>query len=125
MTATPMISPTRAKAMLDSLTANFNSLFINIYTGALEATCGTATSGTQLAAPQFGATAFGASVDGVSTGIMTATANAITSDTNATAIVTPADGPSFGMAPAGTWIWMSFRPNAFDSTPSCWAWERT
>jgi hypothetical protein len=81
--ATPMISPARAKAMLDNLTANFNSQFINIYTGALEANCGTATSGTQLGAPQFGATAFPASVDGGSTGIMTATANAITSDTNA------------------------------------------
>ena len=79
MAANPMISPTRAKAMLDNLTGNFNSLYINIYTGALEATCGTSTSGTQLAALQFGATAFGASVDGASTGIMTATANAITS----------------------------------------------
>lgn len=85
MAATPMISPARAKAMLDNLTGNFNSLFINIYTGALEATCGTATSGTQLAGLQFGATAFPASVDGASTGIMTATANAITADTNADA----------------------------------------
>ena len=83
MAANPMISPTRAKAMLDNLTGNFNSLYINIYTGALEATCGTSTSGTQLAALQFGGTAFGASVDGASTGIMTATANAITPDTNA------------------------------------------
>ena len=28
-------------------------------------------------------------------------------DTIAVAIVTPADGPSLGMAPAGTWMWMS------------------
>lgn len=83
MTATPMISPTAAKAGLDAIAALFDSLYINIYTGALEATCGTSTSGTQLAAPKFGATAFGASTDGVSTGIMTATANAIASDTNA------------------------------------------
>lgn len=83
MTATPMISPARAKAMLDNLTGNFNSYFINIYTGSLPSNCGASESGTKLAAPQFGSTAFGASVDGSSTGIMTATANAITSDTNA------------------------------------------
>lgn len=85
MATNPMISPARAKAMLDNLTGNFNSYFINIYTGAIPASCGASEAGTQLAAPQFGATAFGASVDGVSTGIMTATANAITSDTNADA----------------------------------------
>ena len=83
MAATPMISPTAAKAGLDAIAAKFNSLYINIYTGALESNCGTATSGTKLAAPQFGATAFGASTDGGSTGIMTATANAITSDASA------------------------------------------
>ena len=83
MTANPMISPTRAKAMLDNLTADFDSYYIGIYTGAIPANCGTANSGTHLASPQFGATAFGASVDGASTGIMTATANAVTSDTNA------------------------------------------
>ena len=83
MAATPMISPTAAKAGLDAIAAKFNSLYINIYTGALESNCGTATSGTKLAAPQFGSTAFGASTDGSSTGIMTATANAITSDTSA------------------------------------------
>ena len=83
MTATPMISPTRAKAMLDNLSANFNSYYIGIYTGSIPSNCGTANSGTHLASPQFGATAFGSSVDGASTGIMTATANTITSDTNA------------------------------------------
>ena len=31
MAANPMISPTRAKAMLDNLTGNFNSLYINIF----------------------------------------------------------------------------------------------
>lgn len=85
MATNPMISPTRAKAMLDNLTGNFNSQFINIYSGSIPANCGTARSGTRLAAPQFGVTAFAASVDGVSTGIMTATANAITSDTSAAA----------------------------------------
>ncbi len=28
-------------------------------------------------------------------------------ETRAVAIVTPAEGPSLGMAPAGTWMWMS------------------
>jgi hypothetical protein len=85
MTATPMISPTVAKAGLDAITALFNNDYINIYTGALPASCGASEAGTQLAAPRFGATAFGASVDGATTGIMTATANAIASDTNADA----------------------------------------
>ena len=83
MATSPMISPTRAKAMLDNLSGNFNSYYIGIYTGAIPSNCGTANSGTHLASPQFGGTAFGASTDGTSTGIMTATANAITSDTNA------------------------------------------
>src|SRR6478752_4876041 len=45
-------------------------------------------------------------------------------DTSAVTMVTPADGPSLGTAPAGTctWIW---RSNAFGSTPSCSAWART
>ncbi len=33
------------------------------------------------------------------------------SDTSAVAIVTPALGPSFGVAPAGTWMWMSWVAN--------------
>ena len=28
-------------------------------------------------------------------------------DASAVTIVTPADGPSFGIAPAGTWMWIS------------------
>lgn len=83
MSATPMISPVAAKAGLDAIAAGFNSYFINIYTGSLPSNCGASESGTKLAAMQFGSTAFGASTDGTSTGIMTATANAITSDTNA------------------------------------------
>ena len=31
----------------------------------------------------------------------------VTSEQMAVAIVTPALGPSLGMAPAGTWMWMS------------------
>lgn len=85
MATSPMISPTAAKAGLDAITAGFNSYFIVIYTGAIPASCGASEVGTKLAALQFGSTAFGASVDGSSTGIMTATANAITSDTSAAA----------------------------------------
>lgn len=83
MSATPMISMTRARAMLDNLCGNFNSQFIGIYTGAIPSNVGTANTGTHLASPQFGATAFPASADGGSNGLATATANAITSDTNA------------------------------------------
>ncbi|MNI23927.1 hypothetical protein D3C73_775300 [compost metagenome] len=31
----------------------------------------------------------------------------VNSDVSAVSIVIPAEGPSFGIAPAGTWIWMS------------------
>ena len=34
-----------------------------------------------------------------------------TSDRSDVNMVTPADGPSFGIAPAGTWMWKSFRSN--------------
>ena len=69
--------------MLDNLSGNFNSYYIGIYTGSIPSNCGTANSGTHLASPQFGGTAFGSSTDGSSTGIMTAPANAVSSDTNA------------------------------------------
>src|SRR5215475_861862 len=39
--------------------------------------------------------------------ILRCTALPVSSDRIAVAIVTPADGPSFGMAPSGTWTWMS------------------
>jgi hypothetical protein len=83
LSTNPMISMARARAALDNLTGNFNSLFIGIYTGAIPSNCGTANTGTHLASPQFGGTAFGASTDPGSTGLATATANAVTSDTNA------------------------------------------
>lgn len=83
MSATPMISPAAAKAGLNAITALLNSYYILIVSGSLPASCGASDSGTILAKPQFGATAFGAAVDGATTGIMTATANAISSDTNA------------------------------------------
>src|SRR3989449_236202 len=44
-------------------------------------------------------------------------------ETSAVAIVTPADGPSFGMAPAGTCMWMSVFANASSGMPSWSAWD--
>jgi len=35
----------------------------------------------------------------------------VKSEAIAVSTVTPADGPSFGCAPAGTWMWMSFLSN--------------
>ena len=83
MSTNPMISITAAKDGLNAITALFNSYYIVIASGSIPADCGASDSGTKLAAPQFGATAFGSATDGVTTGIMTSTANSITSDTNA------------------------------------------
>lgn len=84
MAATPMISMAAAQAALNAVTALLNSGFINIYTGSLPATAETSASGTLLSsACAFGATAFGAATDPGSTGLATATANSIASDTNA------------------------------------------
>ncbi|CAB4132027.1 hypothetical protein UFOVP134_4 [uncultured Caudovirales phage] len=83
MSTNPMISPTAAKDMLNTLGALFNSYYIVIASGSLPANCGASDSGTVLAKPQFGSTAFGSASDGSTTGIMTITANTITSDTNA------------------------------------------
>ena len=38
-------------------------------------------------------------------------------ETMAVAMATPADGPSFGVAPSGTWTWMSRRSNIGGSMP--------
>ncbi len=81
-----MISPTAAKDMLNTLGALFNSYHISIASGSIPADCGASFSGTTLSdAMTFGATAFGSATDGGSNGIMTITANAIASDTNAAA----------------------------------------
>ena len=45
----------------------------------------------------------------------------VSADASAVAIVTPADGPSFGIAPAGTWMWMSFFSKKSASMPSSFA----
>ena len=54
-----------------------------------------------------------------------ATGTPRTSDAIAVAIVTPADGPSFGTAPAGTWMWTSCLVNHSGSTPSSSVCDRT
>lgn len=86
MTATPVMSIAAAKAALDATTALVNgggtgSLFIR--SGTLPATSLTADSGTLGATCAMSSTAFGASTNLTSNGLATATANAITSETNA------------------------------------------
>ena len=41
----------------------------------------------------------------------------VSSEARAVNIATPADGPSLGTAPAGTWTWMSDLSNSFSSMP--------
>jgi hypothetical protein len=84
-----MMSMAAARAALDSAMAKMNAIsghsgVIKIFTGSAPATCETADSGTALSTGcTFSATAFAASTDPGSTGLATATANAITADTNA------------------------------------------
>ena len=44
-------------------------------------------------------------------------ASAVSSDRSARAMVTPAEGPSLGMAPEGRWMWMSLRLNTLGLMP--------
>ena len=46
------------------------------------------------------------------------TGRPVSSDVSATKIATPALGPSFGVAPAGTWMWMSDFSNTSGAIPS-------
>lgn len=89
MAANTFISPAAAKAGLDAILAKLNvsaaAGHIKIFTGAAPATCGTADSGTLLSTLTLSVTSFPASVDGSTTGLMNATANTITADTNAAA----------------------------------------
>ena len=48
----------------------------------------------------------------------------VSAETIAVAIVTPADGPSLGMAPAGTWMWSVFFSNVSRGMPSSLACAR-
>ncbi len=85
MSATPMTSILAAKAALNAETALFTggAGSLKIRTGALEASTTTADAGTAAATLPLSATAFGAATSLTSNGLATATANAITSDTNA------------------------------------------
>lgn len=91
MTATPVMSIADAKLALDAITATVNtggtgSLFIR--SGSPPATTLTADSGTLGATLGMSATAFPASTSATSNGLATATANAISSETNAPASIT-------------------------------------
>lgn len=93
MTTKPVMSIVAAKAALDAINALCNtggtgSLFIR--SGAQEASTLTADAGTLGSTLPLSATAFGASTSGTSDGLVTGTANAITSDTNAAASITAA-----------------------------------
>ena len=46
-------------------------------------------------------------------------------ETRAVTMVTPAEGPSLGTAPAGTWTWMSRSSAVRSVMPSSSAWART
>lgn len=88
MTTKPVMSVVAAKAALDATTALVNvggtgNLFIR--SGAQPAATLTADSGTLLSTLPMSATAFPASTSLTTNGIITATANAITTDTNAAA----------------------------------------
>ena len=49
----------------------------------------------------------------------------VITDTIAVTMATPAEGPSFGVAPSGTWMWMSRSSNKGGSMPKATARERT
>lgn len=86
MAATPMISMHGARTALDAYTALYTSTsHIKIYTGSIPSNCAASTTGTLLATLAFSTTAFPASTDGTSNGLATATANTISSETNAPA----------------------------------------
>ena len=49
----------------------------------------------------------------------------VKAEASAVAMVIPAEGPSFGIAPAGTWTWMSCLAKTPGLMPSCRSRERT
>lgn len=87
MATLPVMSIIAAKAALDATTALVGSGpgILSIYSGAQPATTLTADSGTKLSTLTLSSTAFPASTSTTANGLATATANAITSDTNAAA----------------------------------------
>src|SRR4051812_11279382 len=91
MALKPVISVIATKAAVDAITAKWDTTStLKIYSGAQPATTLTAEAGTLGATLTFSSTAFPASATGTSDGIITATANAITSDTNAASSITAA-----------------------------------
>lgn len=90
MATLPVMSIIAAKAALDATTALIGAGpgIISIYSGSQPATTLTADSGTKGCTLTLSATAFGASTSATANGLATATANAITSDTNAAASIT-------------------------------------
>jgi len=86
MTTKPVMSVIAAKAAMDAITALVtNVAHIYIRSSTQEATTLTADAGTLLATLPMNSTPFPASTSGTSDGLITATANSITSDTNAAA----------------------------------------
>ncbi len=90
MATNPMISMNAARAGLDAILGllNYGGVggTIKIWTGAMPNSCSAADSGTRLATLTLSTTAFQAAVNAAGAdGLATATANAITSDTNAAA----------------------------------------
>ena len=49
----------------------------------------------------------------------------VSSEASEVTMVTPADGPSFGMAPCGTWMWTSVFSKKSGAMPRRLARERT
>lgn len=90
MATLPVMSIIGAKAALDAINALIGSGpgNIEIFSGAQPATTLTADSGTKGCTLPLSATAFPASTSATANGLATATANAITSDTNAAASIT-------------------------------------
>lgn len=82
MANNPLFYDATVEAAVNAATALLNSGFLDIYSGAQPALNGSE-AGTRLAHLTFGATAFGGAT--ASGGTVTATANAITSDTSAVA----------------------------------------
>lgn len=85
MALLPVVSIIGAKAAMDALTALVTaSATLKLYTGAQPAKTTTARSGSLVSTLTFGATPFPASTSVTSNGLATATANAITADSDAT-----------------------------------------
>ena len=87
MTATPIMSMAAAQAALNAATALVNAGSppgtLKIRTGTAPATAETSASGTLLSTLTFSNTSFANATDPGSSGLATATANSITSDTSA------------------------------------------